>query len=243
MPLYRLHPDVVWIARPDGSAGLMHLSANICVVDADSAALLKSILSMGSERAASDLATHSDLDKTQAREEVKDFITGLSEQKLIQPLPHRESWQERVRESIARALVPGVVSLVVLATRSWRGKARGLLWTARWAVAQFGWATTLRMWERICPQPAADRPANVETLEAIDYAVRQAASRSLLTLECKERSLACLALARMNEIAAQLIVGVSQDPIQGHVWVEAGGRIIGDDSEHFRSFEPVVRYG
>jgi len=243
MPLYRLHPDVVWIARPDGSAGLMHLSANICVVDADSAALLKSILSMGSERAASDLATHSDLDKTQAREEVQDFITGLSEQKLIQPLPHRESWQDCVRESIARALVPGVVSLVVLATRSWRGKARGLLWTARWAVAQFGWATTLRMWERICPQPAADRPANVETLEAIDYAVRQAASRSLLTLECKERSLACLALARMNEIAAQLIVGVSQDPIQGHVWVEAGGRIIGDDSEHFRSFEPVVRYG
>ena len=243
MPLYRLHPDVVWIARPDGSAGLMHLSANICVVDADSAALLKSILSMGSERAASDLATHSDLDKTQAREEVQDFITGLSEQKLIQPLPHRECWQDCVRESIARALVPGVVSLVVLATRSWRGKARGLLWTARWAVAQFGWATTLRMWERICPQPAADRPANVETLEAIDYAVRQAASRSLLTLECKERSLACLALARMNEIAAQLIVGVSQDPIQGHVWVEAGGRIIGDDSEHFRSFEPVVRYG
>jgi hypothetical protein len=38
-------------------------------------------------------------------------------------------------------------------------------------------------------------------------------------------------------------VGVSQDPIQAHVWVEAGGRIIGNDPDHFRSFEPVVRYG
>ena len=243
MPLYRLHPDVVWIARPDGSAGLMHLSANVCVIDAYSAALLMSLLSIGPERAAYDLATRYGLDETEAWEEVKDFITGLSEQKLIQPLPHRESWLARAREGTARALVPGMVSLVVLVARSPRGKARGLLWTARWAVAQFGWATTMRMWERICPQPAADKPASVETLDAIDHAVRQAASRSLLTLECKERSLACLALARRNEIPAQLILGVSPEPIQGHVWIEAGGRIIGDDSDHFRSFEPVVRYG
>ena len=243
MTLYRLHPDVVWIARPDGSAGLMHLSANVCVIDSDSAALLRSMLSIGPERAVYDLVARHDLGEADAWEEVKDFITELCEQRLIQPLPHRDSWRERVRECTARAFVPGMLRLVLLVMRSPRGKARGLLWTARLAVAQFGWATTMRMWERIFPQPAADKPASGETLDAIDHAVRYAASRSLITMECKERSLACLALARGNEIRTQLIVGVSQDPIQAHVWVEAGGRIISDDPEHFLSFEPVMRYG
>ncbi len=70
-----------------------------------------------------------------------------------------------------------------------------------------------------------------------------ATARSLIGLECKERSLVCLALARESGIPAQLIVGVAHDPMQGHIWVEAGGRVISDDPEHHRSFEPVARYG
>jgi hypothetical protein len=240
---YQLHPDVVWIARPDGSAHLMHMSANVCAIDADATALLRSIIEVGPERSAAGLAARYDIDEAEAREQVQDFITGLREQKLIQPLKHRKFSREKARESVARALVPGVIRLIDLVTWNSRGKVRGLLWTAGWAVAQFGWATAVRVWERVYPQPVAGTSTSVERLEAIDHGVRQAASRSLIGLECKERSLVCLALARESGIPAQLIVGVAHDPMQGHVWVEAGGRVIGDDPEHCRSFEPVARYG
>jgi hypothetical protein len=73
--------------------------------------------------------------------------------------------------------------------------------------------------------------------------VRKTAARSLISVECKERALACLALARKNGIPAQLVVGVTHYPLQGHVWVESGGRIISDNPEHCQRFEPVARYG
>jgi N-acetylglucosamine kinase-like BadF-type ATPase len=102
----------------------------------------------------------------------------------------------------------------------------------------------MREWERVYPQPAADRSRDhLEALQTIDHAVREAASRSLTGAECKERSLVCLALARESGICAQLIVGVAHDPMQGHVWVEADGHIISDDAEHPRAYEPVLRYG
>ena len=107
-------------------------------------------------------------------------------------------------------------------------RAWGLLWAAKWAVAQFGWARAVREWERVYPQPASEMLANTEKLEAIDLVVRKTAARSLLSVECKERALACLALARMNGISAQLVVGVTHYPLQGHVWVEAANRVISD---------------
>ena len=240
---YQLHPDVVWIARPDGSAHLMHMSANVCAIDADSTALLTSIIEVGPERSASHLAARYNIDEAEAREQVQDFIAGLREEKLIQPLQHRKSPGEKARDGAARVLLPAVIRLVNLVTRNPRGRVRGLLWTAGWAVAQFGWATAIRVWERVYPQPTAGAPASVQRLEAIDHAVREVASHSLIGLECKERSLVCLALARESGVPAHLVVGVDHDPIQGHVWVEAGGRVIGDDPEHCRSFEPVARYG
>lgn len=238
---YQLHPDVVWIGRPDGSARLMHMSANVCAIDAESAALLKSIIEVGPERSAAELAAQESIDEAEAREEVQDFIVDLRKQKLLQPLQEQPSLLDRCRDGAARVLVPGAVRLVGL-SRSLRGKVWGLLWAARWAVAQFGWARAVREWERLYPQPAAEASDRESHLEAIDHAVRQRASRSFIGVECKERSLACLALARENGIAAEMIVGVTHNPLQAHVWVEAGGRVISDNPEHCRPFEPVVRY-
>lgn len=136
---YQLHPDVVWIGRPDGSARLMHMSANVCAIDADSATLLKSIIETGPERSASMLAVQEAIDEAEALEEVQGFIADLRKQKLIQPRQERQPPLDRVRDGAARALVPGAIRLVGLA-RGMRGKVWGLLWAARWAVAQFGWA-------------------------------------------------------------------------------------------------------
>ena len=238
---YQLHPDVVWIARPDGSACLMHMNANVCAIDAEAAALLTSIIEVGSEHSASDLAARYVIDKAEARGQVQDFITDLHKQRLIQPLQQRKFSRENARDLAARALVPVVIRLLKILRP--RNKVKGLLWTARWAVLQFGWATAVRAWEHVYPQPALGSTTAVGMLEAIDHEVRQATSRSLIGLDCKERSLVSLALVRESGIAAQLVVGFAHDPMQGHVWVEAAGQVVGDDPEHPLSFEPVVRYG
>ena len=116
-----------------------------------------------------------------------------------------------------------------------------LLLVARVSVAMFGWAATVRAWERRYRQPATSHH-DPDALERIDTVVRETAARSLLHHECKERGLACLAMARGAGIAADLLVGLTYSPLAAHVWVECDGCIISDLPEHCAPFEPVMRY-
>jgi hypothetical protein len=219
----------------------MHMSANVCAIDAASTKLLKSLIEAGPERSAAELAARYNVDEPQVRGDIRVFVSDLRKQKIVYPLLSHEPQLEKALEVAARIFVSGVLCLADLLARSFR--VWGLLWVAKWAIAQFGWARAVRVWERVYPQPAADTIPNTEKLEAIDLAVRKIAARSLISVECKERALACLALARKNGIPAQLVVGVTHYPLQGHVWVESGGRIISDNPEHCQLFEPVARYG
>ncbi len=242
-PAYQLHPEVVWIPRPDGSARLMHMSANVCAIDAGSAKLLKSILDVGPVAAAAELALDDEIDRGEARGEVEHFIASLRRQKLIQTVGAKKSPFDHLRDAVARGTIAPTIHLADRASGALAGRIRRLFWAAKWTIALFGWARAIREWERAYPQPVGGRQATVEELDTIDCAVRQAASRSFIGVECKERSLVCLALTRRSGIPSQLIVGVAHNPMQGHVWVEAQGRVISDDPDHFRAFEPVARYG
>jgi hypothetical protein len=219
------------------------MGANFCAIDAASTEVLKSVIDIGPERSAAELAARYSIDEAHAREDMRAFVADLQKQKIICSLSYRVSPLEISREVAARIFVSGGLRLVDLVAGNLRLRVWGLLWAAKWAVAQFGWAGAVREWERIYPQPAEDTLANTEKLEVIDLAVREAAARSLISVECKERALACLALTRESGIPAQLIVGVTHYPLQGHVWVEAAGRIISDNPEHCRRFELVARYG
>ena len=76
-------------------------------------------------------------------------------------------------------------------------------------------------------------------MDAIDFAVRDVAARSLLRLECKERALTCLALARDLGLAADLVIGLSYTPLRAHVWVACAGRVVGDEAEICGTYEAV----
>ena len=239
---YKLHPDVVWILRHDGSSCLMHMSANVSAIDAVSTNLLQSLIEVGLERSGAALAARYNVAESLVREDVAAFLTDLHKQKIVYSLPYREPPFDKVRRVVACTSISGVLSLIDLVARNLRFRVWGLLLAAKWAIAQFGWAKSVHEWERIYPQPAPDTLPNAEKLETIDRTVRETAARSLISVECKERALACLALARRSGIPAQLVVGVNHYPLQGHVWVEAAGRIISDNPEHCRLFEPVLRY-
>lgn len=240
---YRLHPDVVWIPRPDGSSRLMHMGGSICAIDSATTGLLTAILKLGPECAVSELAARCGIADSQVCDDILAFLSDLHTQNLIQ-FPHlRDSLTEAVRDRASLSFGSGMLRLINRVDWNLRAQAWMLLWMARWTVALFGWSRAVRVWEHVYPQPVADLSPSADTLGTLDHVVRQTAACSLSRIQCKERALACIALARGRGIPARLIVGITYDPLEGHVWVESEGRIISDNPEHCRLFEPDGSYG
>jgi Transglutaminase-like superfamily len=79
-------------------------------------------------------------------------------------------------------------------------------------------------------------------MHMIDTAVRQAAARHILKVECKERALCCWVLARRAGVPAQLVVGICLFPLEGHCWCECGEWIFSDDRDRCASYHPVITY-
>lgn len=228
----RMHPDVLLVERPDGTSWLLHMSANTLRLDSDATELLKSIVHRGPDESARAIAQRFGVDEHEVRADVADFIADLRRQRVL---------VDRGEASHDRGIAERIIGKA-LAIADWRGTAWSFLFVARVAVALSGWAATIRAWERRFPQPAAPREDH-DALDAIDGVVRDTAARSLLHHECKERGLACLAMARRAGIAADLLIGLTYSPLAAHVWVECGDRIISDLPEHCAPYERVMRYG
>lgn len=224
-----MHPDVVLVERPDGTSWLLHMSANTLRLDAESTDLLNMIVARGPDDAARAIAQRFAIDERQVRADIEEFVGDLRRQRVLVTRANAKSERRFAERIIEKALA--------FANGAW-----SLLFVARIAVALFGWAATIRAWERRFPQPDAPR-VDSDRLDLIDSVVRETAARSLLHHECKERGLACLAMARRAGIAADLLIGLTYSPLAAHVWVECGDRIISDLPEHCAPYERVMRYG
>ena len=241
---FRLHPDVIWIVRPDRSSRLLHLGANACAIDPASTELLRSILSVGPEQSAEELTKQYRIEKAQAYADVQSFVRDLRKQKIIERDGSIKSPAEHIKAVAARVCIPLALRIVHLFAKDLPRKSWGLLLVARWAVTQFGLSAAVRRWDHFYPQPVAGaKPQDAEMLNAIDAVVRETTSRHFLNAQCKERGLACLALCRHEGFPAELVIGMTFAPLEGHVWVESVGRILSDDPEHCQPYEPIARYG
>lgn len=239
-----MHPDVLLVEKPDGTSWLLHMSANACRFDAESTQLLKSIVEVGPERSILDLSEQFDADAEEVRADVFEFISDLQKQKIIRPRKAEPPTAKEKRRSVAGGLIKAALSVADRFARNSRRRAWTTLLVARWAVAQFGWATTIKAWEQHYPQPPAANGADHSARrDEIDRVVRETAANSLLHHECKERALACLAMARGDGIKADLVIGLTYVPLNAHVWVECGERIISDKPEHCGGYDRVARYG
>jgi hypothetical protein len=234
----RMHPDVLFVERPDGSAWLLHMSARTLRLDTDSTQLLKAIVDGDAESAIHDMVAQFGVAEAEVRQDVAGFIDGLRRQRVLEIQADRT----RRDRGLAGRLIAGALALADR-VRHPRRHAWWLLLVARLSVAFFGWAATIRAWERRYPQPGSNVRVDTAALEQIDATVRDTAARSLLHHECKERALACLALTRAHGMQADLIIGLMYAPLAAHVWVECGPRIISDLPEHCRAYEEVTRYG
>jgi hypothetical protein len=204
----RMHPDVVVVERPDGTSWLLHMSANTLRLDLDSTQLLQSILARGADGSARELAQRYEMDEEEVRRDVAAFVRDLQRQRVL------VSGTDGDRDTgMAGRVIDASFAFADRPSRAPRRRAWWLLLAARLSVALFGWAATIRAWERRYPQPAEPRDDDDgDALDQIDHVVRDTAARSLLHHECKERGLACLAMARRAGVPADLLIGLTYSP-------------------------------
>jgi hypothetical protein len=220
------------------------MGANVCAIDAASTELLRTVLSVGPERSAEELMKQYGVEEAQASADIQAFVRQLQREKIIQRDGLIKSPTEYIKAAAARVCIPVALRMVHLLAKDLPRRAWGLLLVARWAVTRFGLAAAVRRWDHFYPQPiVVAAPQDAETLNVIDAVVRETTSRHFLNAQCKERGLACLALCRHQGFPAELVIGMTFTPLEGHVWVESAGRILSDDPEHCQPYEPVARYG
>ena len=146
---------------------------------------------------------------------------------------------------IRQVFAPAIAGMALGAlrfARSHRRRAWIALTLARVSFLVSGWNATVEAWRRRLPAArglVADLPE--QSARAIDQAVRGAAAHHMMNVDCKERALACFALARMVGLPATLVVGVDFYPLAGHSWCESGPDVIGDEDAHCRRFTPAFR--
>lgn len=142
-----------------------------------------------------------------------------------------------IRHALANAIA-GTMRLALRLTRSERSRAWITLTLARVSFLLLGWNATVSAWRaRLVGEPTASPNARC----AIDAAVRSVGARHMMNVDCKERALACFALARAAGLPATLVVGVDFYPLAGHSWCESGPDVIGDEAAHCRRFTPAFR--
>jgi Transglutaminase-like superfamily len=236
---YRLAPDVVWLDGQDGTARLLNLRGSFFALSRIAAEMLRLALRQGIPATVEQISSQYHVAPHEVETDLQPLLSRLHRSGVLARTDHSQrvqtSYKELVAAGLFRCLLIGAGSLDA---RAWR-----MLAFARVAFPFLGWPTTIRVFARQSDPQRWRRKEAQPTVGQVDRAVRAAASRHWLQVECKERAAACWCLLRQSGIPAKLIVGVNLFPLEGHCWCEAGGEALSDYPDRCDSFTPVVEYG
>ncbi|NEO00706.1 MAG: lasso peptide biosynthesis B2 protein [Moorea sp. SIO3I7] len=222
--LYRLQKDVILVLQ-DGVARVLGLNrGRFYGLDAIGTKMLMLVLEQGLETAARCLAGEYGVPEGQVLADVKKLLQDLERQQLLVcQLP--QSYQP---------VPPSHFTTSLLLTLAWI------------SIRTLGWTRTIKLWRRWQPSIAPNTPPEnwEKALAAVDAVVRSAAAKHmLLPMACKERALVGWQILRTTfGLPAELVIGISLYPFEGHAWVECGSEIVTDDQLHCQMFTPVARY-
>ena len=240
---FSLPPDVIFVIAHDGSARLLNMAGGFHAVPAVGTLMLQETLAHGAAAAVKRIAGHYGVEPRQVQHDLEVFLRQLEAHGLL--CDQRKCRRTSLgRMGLARLVLRPALATIERTFRSSESKAQALLALARVSFALFGWTRTLAVWKEAyarcnCRQ-AGER--DEQTVRAVDQAVRAAAARHFLQVECKERALCCWALARSAGLDAALVVGIDLFPLAGHCWCEVGPLTLGDNVERCLDYTPIGRW-
>lgn len=239
---YSLTPDAAVILMADGSARILDMGDRFYSVPPVAALFLRETLEHGPASAVQRVAAAYDVAALQAEADLARFLATLVKRGILQ---QRSAGSAQRPESARTAnLAAGMLNRGLRWLPSLKARAAVLLTAARLFLRASGWTRTVSAWRQHFPLvPAQLAPAGAETLaRTIDEAVCTAAAWNPFGVACKERALACWALARSAGLPAALVIGIELYPLTGHCWCEAGPWIVSDHADNCASYIPALRY-
>ncbi|MGE0423676.1 MAG: lasso peptide biosynthesis B2 protein [Reyranellaceae bacterium] len=235
-----LAPDVALIVTEHGDGCIVDLDGSFYAVSPVAAAMLRDTLDGGRDAAVARSAARYGVDEARIADDLDALLKDLTARGLL--LRRRDGRRASGPQRIIAGALAGVAHRLLRLAATQRSRAWIALTFARLSFVISGWNATVTAYRtRAGDTGAAPVPQAGELVRAIDSAIRSAASRHPLNVDCKERALASFALARYVGLPATLVVGIGFYPLAGHSWCETGNAVIGDESTHCRRFTPAFR--
>lgn len=238
-PEYRLSPNVLIVVIDDGTSRLLDLDGTFSALPPVTTEMLVGILNAALESVVGQVAARYGADPAHVRADLDRLADDLVQQGVIRrgdsAVPRK-----RVRQRVLSAALPALVRAVTAAPLNIQLRAKVLLGVAHVAIQWFGWPATVAA--SPVPFGPPGQSGDSDLIRSIDEAVRSAASRHLLNVACKERSLVCWWLLRVADVPARMVIGITLYPFGCHCWCEAGGRVLTDFADRCERFFPVTSY-
>lgn len=232
---YTLARDVALIVAEHGDGCIVDLNGSFYAVSSVGAAMLRDTVESGRAAAITRNAARYAVEETRIATDLDDLLGDMIRRGLLQRGRGRQS--PGIRRALAN-VIAGMMRLALRFARAERARAWIALTLARLSFLLLGWNATVGAWRA---RRGGERSASPDARRAIDAAVRGVAARHMMNVDCKERALACFALARAAGLPATLVVGVDFYPLAGHSWCESGADVLGDEAAHCRRFTPAFR--
>ena len=240
---YTLSPHAALLVTSGGNGFILDMADSFFAVSPIGAEMIHLALTRGCGAAVAALATRYATEPATIRTDIERLLADLATRKILRPAG------KMVDEAFGAATprwdavaIARLTNTVLHCLPSTRSRAAVLLMSARLSFALCGWVATVTAWQRYLVPRGVTAAVRLPAVAAIDATVRRVSANLPFLGDCKERALACWALARREGCAASIVVGANPYPLSAHAWCEAGTEVIGDDAQVCRRFVPVFRY-
>jgi Transglutaminase-like superfamily/Coenzyme PQQ synthesis protein D (PqqD) len=239
---YVLALDVVLVAADDGSSRLLDLGGQFYAIPEVGTQMLQAVLRTSRAEAARRIADRYGVDLQTAARDLDGFLAELKSRGLIRD--RGEPLSVDPLAVLSRFLLRPPLWVVHRLVFSLRWRAGALFSLARISFWCFGWAVTIRAWQRAGNPAGSSCPSEAvsDRIAMIGAIIRGAAASHWIAVGCKERALAAWSILQSEDIPATIVVGIDLYPLSSHCWCRCGASIVGDDPGRCELFLPVVEY-
>ena len=244
---YTLAPEAAVIVMDDGNGCILDMDGEFYAISEIGTSMLRTTLDAGPEAAVIEIANRYQANRAQVQADLDALLRSLAAKGIIHA---PDGSQKRQKGRTGATIIAAFATALFAVFRGKRTKATIALALARVSFGLFGWTATVAAWQSRWPQPESsdsegtfDHEGHAGKIDQIDLIVRRKAARMWLDVDCKERALTCMSLARQSGLPATVVIGVEFYPLGGHCWCEIGDRVVSDDPGNCARYLPVFRYG
>lgn len=241
---YALADGVAWLKAEDGSSRLFDLERSSFGLNESATRMLDGILNGTIHGTVQDLANEFHVDRATLSADLAELVKRLESSGLVVRSGCDRNKDGNLLHRLLGATCHLIVSRIVARSSRIRTEASLALSVLRVAVRVLSVSQLAAVLDRSLP--AGDQPldggAAARVVDEVEATIMSSVHRLPLETACKERALCCWFMLRRRRVPAELLVGVTLNPVSGHSWCQYGDRIVGDTIDRCCDFTVIWRH-